>query len=83
MMNMNVGYCRDCQFWANVRDDGWGYCDKASAVGGRPSHDDTKAITVGSVIYPEGPIESDLMTAPDFGCVMFQAKTKEDAKEPA
>ncbi len=69
MSDLKCGLCRDCRHWS-VEDAQWcvgidnglGHCMKV-----REEYPQTKAIVVAQE-------EAELVTAPDFGCVQFEAK---------
>ena len=54
-----IGYCRDCKHWEQIELLREGRCLAA----GEP----------GALAYPDGRYH-DLITNPDFGCFMFEAK---------
>jgi hypothetical protein len=75
-----MGHCKDCQWWHRFtladdrwdpveRWDGWGRCQAADSDMGGPLTEDTLAFVDDAGC--NGPL---LMTKPDFGCVMFEAK---------
>ena len=57
---MTCGLCRDCKYWGDVENDGGRACNLQFIEG--PD----------ALIWPE---QYDMIfTAPDFGCVQFEAK---------
>ncbi len=72
------GLCRDCKWWnhdelwplsADEEKRSWGKCELADNDYGEPMHKNSKAVAVDGENY-----EARLTTAPDFGCVQFEAR---------
>lgn len=76
------GFCRDCKWWQatakSTRFD-WGsymVCAKTSGDGARADaiEDGTPEESLASAYSPDMPaVPAVLVTAPDFGCVQFEA----------
>jgi hypothetical protein len=65
-----IGRCRDCKWWGSERRSDWGQCSAAAMDGGKPAHHpETRMLAQDAYDY-----EAWLVTAPDFGCVQFEAK---------
>lgn len=70
------GRCKTCKWWYRLLDsESTGTCELAGWVSGYPDghkdHPESKAWAAGES-YEE--IEAWLVTAPDFGCVQWEAK---------
>lgn len=69
--------CKDCRWWSTEhrlgwlsdRSDGRGHCERAESEDGQPVDKDSLAYTEDGESY-----RAILITAPDFGCVQFQAR---------
>lgn len=69
---MSTGLCKDCKFWnvaSDLKDDNMCICDRANAKQGEPEDPNTKAYADGVDGW-----SSWLKTAPDFGCIQFEAR---------
>jgi hypothetical protein len=72
---MMDGHCRDCRHWErdgefSAERPSWGMCARGKSSEAVPDTDDTLAYGAGWCEYCTGT----LVTAPDFGCVMFAAR---------
>lgn len=77
--NSLPGRCRDCQWWGDDErryfdgddrySDGYRVCRLADSDGVRPCNEQTKAYAIDAESFI-----GNLLTAPDFGCVQFEAR---------
>lgn len=72
------GLCKDCKWWEKLPreawgsfDDGWKLCALGEAHNCNPEHPLTLALGHG---WGDGTGWATIATAPDFGCVQFEAK---------
>lgn len=76
-----MGNCKDCKWWSGrgsesraLIDDLWGRCELVDLVQGKPRHPHAKAYAVALTVNGYGLEDRGaLETAPDFGCVQFEA----------
>lgn len=74
------GRCKDCKWWqAYAEPATWGACALAASTDHSDKHPQSKMLTWTRVRGPvvDSPIrgiETDLQTAPDFGCIQYEAK---------
>ncbi len=67
------GHCKDCKWWD--RENGWptrrweGECQLAATESDNPLHGEALAVALDGESYI-----AKLQTAPDFGCVQWEAK---------
>jgi hypothetical protein len=74
-----MGTCKECRWWLPNMPGGyagecWGACSLMESGGGSPIHKQAKAFAFDTEQY-----SAQLFTAPDFGCVHFEAKVPEEA----
>lgn len=65
-VNAYLGTCKDCRWWGSHTQE-WGKCELTVFFRSGYKHPDSKA-------FAHGVGYSRLGTAPDFGCVQFEAK---------
>ena len=64
-----MGQCRDCKHWSGQRIDARTCCVLTESSSGHPNHPTSKAVALDGEPWTAG-----LFTAPDFGCVQWEAK---------
>lgn len=73
-----IFHCVSCRWWEKTPDEnfewnsaairGWGECQLTEMADDKPTHEPTKAIARDGESY-----KAILETAPDFGCVQWEA----------